>query len=100
MQPTSNNHSVNVNSGDEFDIILDETPTSGYIWIVQTCPAEILLLEDTFLQRNTQPVVGDTGHRRFHFRTTQPGQFVINFHLKRTWENTPLKSFTVDVSVH
>jgi predicted secreted protein len=94
------NHVV-ARKGEEFEIDLTSTPSTGYIWDLAARPTEIEVVpvKCTPPAVNTRNV-GGTGAQVFRFQATAAGQYTITFMLKRPWEKCSIDwcVFRVDVS--
>ena len=91
---------ISVRAGEEFEINLTSTPSTGYDWSVANCPARITFIDDRYLLPASEPeITGSAGTHIFRFRTTVQGTFAIRFGLKRSWEKSSIRSRTFEVSV-
>jgi predicted secreted protein len=86
--------------GEEFEVRLESTPTTGYIWEVAQLPETVELLGTEFEPSGGEPQAGAPGNQLFRFRAGQPGQYQIDFVLKRQWELEAIRSRTVSVQVN
>ena len=98
MDATENR--VLVREGEEFEIGLTSTPSTGYVWDWVACPAEI----ESVPSKDARPVddtrsVGGSGTQVFRFRATATGAYTIVFVLKRPWEKRSIgkRVFQIDV---
>jgi predicted secreted protein len=78
-------------------VTLKETSTSGYLWRVGEVPEGIEYLESVFEPPSRDMPVGAGGQRRFLFRVSNQGTFVLTFELRREWEEKPLRDHEVRV---
>lgn len=90
---------VRVARGEIFDVRLDATPTSGYIWEID--PAGLSSLVKLISSEILPPpgVVGGTASQAFRFRAVRTGQARLRFSYRRRWEPTPLRQTTIQVIV-
>jgi inhibitor of cysteine peptidase len=82
--------------GDEFDVLLDENPGTGYRWIVEDAfSPSIELVSNNY--EDVGPGVGGGGQCRLRFRGSQPGAFEIRLRYYREWESasSATKTFTL-----
>jgi len=86
--------------GGEFSVRLESTPTTGYVWDVETLPESIELLGSEYEKSADEHPPGDPGIQAFRFRARNAGEHQINFILKRQWEKNAIKSHTVKVEVN
>ncbi|QLQ06755.1 MAG: protease inhibitor I42 family protein [Anaerolineae bacterium] len=86
--------------GEEFEIDLAATPSTGYLWNLRACPAvfETLPVERA-LPTDITYRVGATGAQTFRFRATAAGVYTMTFVLQRPWEKRAIRRcvFQVDV---
>jgi predicted secreted protein len=97
----SSENRVLARKGEEFDISLSSTPSTGYIWDLVTCPAEIESVPIKYATfTNDTGSVGGTGTQVFRFRSTAGGAYTMTFVLKRPWEKRSMdrRVFQVHVS--
>jgi predicted secreted protein len=80
-----------------FDVELASAPSTGYMWELFELPRGVRLLGSEFRQRPSA-AVGDPGVEVFHLIADEPGQFSLNFDLKRRWESEAVQSQIVDVT--
>ncbi len=90
---------IQVVPGQTFEVTLDETSSSGYLWRAGFVPDGIELAETVFDPPSWQSPVGAGGHRRFVFQALYPGAFTLRFDLRREWEDKPLQHHVVRVEV-
>jgi predicted secreted protein len=92
---------VLVRREEEFEIGLTSTPSTGYVWGLVACPAEIESVPIKYATpTNDTGSVGGTGTQVFRFRSTAGGAYTITFVLKRPWEKRSIdrRVFQVHVS--
>jgi predicted secreted protein len=97
----SSENRVSPRKGEKFDISLSSTPSTGYIWELVACPAEIEFVPIKYAtSTNDTGSVGGTGTQVFRFRSTAGGAYTITFVLKRPWEKRSIdrRVFQVHVS--
>jgi predicted secreted protein len=83
-------------SGQAFTVDLESTPGSGTIWYyVPTSGAPELAQED----RKPSADIGGTLVQTFVFRIGAPGTYLLQFELKRAWENIVRRRISVTASV-
>ncbi|MCL1951191.1 MAG: protease inhibitor I42 family protein [Oscillospiraceae bacterium] len=90
-----------LNPGDTAIILVDETPSTGYLWSCE--PPEngvVELVSDMFLQNNPDNDLpgGDGGMRRFAFRAIRPGGTVIRLELRRGDDVDEARAYPVVVT--
>ena len=87
---------IQTRSGEEFEVVLDELPGSGYCWRLDE-PVDGVELLDSRYTPAPGAGIGGGGKRHFHLRTRRPGTFMIEFKLRRAWETTPLERHAIVV---
>jgi len=91
---------LTIHPGEEFEIRLSATASTGFIWRVGSVPELVETLGSTFEQPGQEPPKpGAPATQVFRFRATRPGQAQLFFELKRAWENSPAQTHVVNVTV-
>lgn len=91
MRPVHEDEVIKAGAG-EIEILLSETPTSGYRWKLAQSPPEVrLVAEETVLEQPRQTLAGGQAAKRFRVQVDQRGSFELLFHLAREWESEPIK---------
>jgi len=96
----SNGQEISAKIGEEFEVALSETRTSGYQWSVTEKGEPIVeLLSDTTIAN--AGAVGGEGHHLSRFRAASPGEAKLAFEYSRPWEKSakPTRTFTLKVRV-
>ena len=91
--------------GDTFDIVLPETPTTGYLWTLVSQPEGMVLKgeEDTDRFRSgTAP--GASGLRTMTFRVERPGFHELKLRKRRIfgereWDTDEKSTFVINIHV-
>jgi predicted secreted protein len=93
----TSNTQENVKSrpGMNFSILLDVPLMSGAEWIVQPLPQDLVLISRT--REAAHDAVGSGALEVLTFCASTRGQFVIEFVLKRSWEDEIKKRHVVTV---
>ena len=87
-------------TGDMIEVILEENPSTGYLWKVTEIDRNILdSLESSFFSGG-DTIVGKSGTRKFQFEVKAPGETVISFRLNRPWENEADAIEQFQVTIH
>jgi inhibitor of cysteine peptidase len=85
LSQSDNGRSFRVPPGTRIAIRLDENPTTGFRWTLQSIVSPILDLEyDDYTTTTTG--IGGGGTRIFHFVSDAPGTQTILLNLMRPWE--------------
>ena len=80
-----------------FSIDLEAMPGAGYMWEMTRKPAEFELLSQKVVSRSKE--IGGNSTQRFLILAHQPGNYSLEFELKRKWEALPVETsiFTIQV---
>lgn len=83
--------------GDEVEVTLPETATTGYRWEAQVDPAVLKPVGDT---RDARAMPrGAPGSRTLTFAVLRPGQTELRLIKRRPWESEPADEFTVGCEI-
>jgi predicted secreted protein len=92
---------LHVALGDTFDIVLEGTPTSGYVWELANSGefSRVVQFIGAEWDRVTGEVAGAPARQRFRFRSLVPGSVGLLFKYRRPWEATTreTKEYTISV---
>ena len=91
---------INAAVGDEFEVRLNATPSTGYVWKAQTLPEGVQLLGSDYERPSANSRPGDPTAQVFRFRASRAGDYTINIVLKRPWESDAVQSRTVSVKIN
>jgi predicted secreted protein len=78
--------SQTANVGDQLVLDLEETPTSGYRWVVVDFDEAVLALLDDWFVPPEPGLLGAPGHHRFRFAVVGPGAATLNLVCRRSWD--------------
>jgi predicted secreted protein len=92
------NENITVKKGQEFTIILESNPTTGYQWIPTFNTSIINLVSHNF-QPSTTKLMGSPGTDIFKFKATNQGTESLKMIYKRSWEKEFVKekAFVINV---
>lgn len=91
---------IEVKTGDEISIRLEENPTTGYRWAVEQMDESILELQNSDYEKRQDSAIGGGGERRLTFRARQAGTTRLLLKNQREWEkDNPLSQYSVTVTV-
>jgi predicted secreted protein len=90
---------ISVEPQHEFTINLGSRPSTGYVWTVEAYPEELSLLDSQVGLPAEQFGIGGLVRQDFHFRSSVPGEYTIQFALKRPWEKKVMRNYEVQVKV-
>lgn len=90
---------TDVQVDDELCLVLSETPTTGFRWLVEATD-RLLKLDEDFLPAGTG-AIGAAGRRRIRFRANDAGSARITGKLLRSWEgdSSIINRLTLDFTI-
>lgn len=80
---------IEVNVGDEFNIVLDANATTGYSWsLAKPLDKEVVTLvsNDYLIPHPDKNIVGQGGKSQWKFKAIGAGKALITLEYKRSWE--------------
>jgi inhibitor of cysteine peptidase len=77
---------VEIRPGDTVVMCLDENPTTGYQWALESNQEEVVTLLSTDYVPARGVGIGGGGQRLFTFKAVQTGDTTLHFRLWRAWE--------------
>ena len=96
---SANGRQIDAALNEELEIVLPETRTAGYSWVIKSTGEPICQL----LKETAEPSasVGGTGRHHWQFRVVASGIAEIKLHYLRPWENSkePARTFSLKVRV-
>jgi predicted secreted protein len=84
---------------EEFSVSLHSTPSTGYVWVLQSLPKSIELLGSSYINTPGEKRPGDPLTQVFRFQGGQSGESMIVFALKRQWEDLAIDTRSLSVTV-
>jgi predicted secreted protein len=96
----SNGSKIELNAGENFEIIQHENPTTGFRWnLISRGEPACRLLDNSFNSGSGAP--GSGGNHSWQFLAVKEGLGKIEFAYQRPWEqvNPPAQSFTLSVYI-
>lgn len=98
INETRNGGEVELAVGEEIEVALSETATTGYRWRLDDRGAAGLVeVGDSFEPGGPAP--GAAGRRLWRFRGDREGVSRVALSLRRSWERTPVATFALTVRV-
>jgi len=94
---------IEVEVGQEFEIILDSNQTTGYGWkLAKSLDEEVLELVKSKYEEPEDPILGKGGEEVWTFKATGKGKTGISLEYVREWEKgkAPAKTKSFKVSVN
>ncbi len=74
-------------TGDIIEIILEENPSTGYLWEIADIDHNILVSLESSFSDSGDVILGSAGIHKFLFKVKAPGETIISLRLSRPWEN-------------
>lgn len=97
----TNYQQIQVNLNEEFNIIMNENPSTGYSWNVITDEHYIKYLGKTIISRPQYGIVGASNMIALRFYSVaRIGSTIILLQYKRPWENKAVQEERIQVSIH
>jgi predicted secreted protein len=94
-----NGLTVDASPGSEFAVVLDENPTTGYMWNA-TLTSGLFLINDTYeVNPHPEGMVGVGGKRTWLMRADAPGQQEFYAVYGRPWENVTPQDATYALKI-
>jgi len=96
-----NGKTLNVHIGDKVIVYLDESPTTGYRWALDTEGEGIAILQSSDYRPADVGKIGGGGQAVFTVAAQKVGHATLRFKLWREWEGNSsiVDAVTVDVEV-
>ena len=93
---------VQVYVGNDFSIVLESNPTTGYSWQLSSPPEkELISFINSYFETKESAAVGASGSQVWIFKALKAGKATIHFKYVRPWEdNLPVEKeeyFMVDI---
>lgn len=87
---SQNRAQISRNAAEQFSVVLESNPTTGYGWNVSV-PSGVNMLAQNYIPDNSAPnLCGAGGIEKFDFVVPQKGSYEIKFEYRRPWEkNVP-----------
>jgi predicted secreted protein len=97
MENKKQDENITVKKGQEFTIILESNPSTGYQWIPTFNTSNINLVSHNF-QPSTK-LMGSPGTDTFKFKATNQGTEPLKMLYKRSWEKEFVKEKVFNINV-
>ena len=99
-----NKSSVNLKTGDSFQVKLESNQTTGYSWkLSEITDVKVILPGSSVYETSSKDknVAGAGGFETFTFKAANPGETKLLLEYIRSWEEgvEPVNSFTLDIKV-
>jgi len=97
----SDGRTVDLDEGQEFEVVLPENPTTGYRWRLESDGAPVCAAVGDTYEPPDPAVPGRGGAHRWRFRCDRGGVGAVALALGRTWEKSGpgVRTFRIEVRV-
>ena len=93
---SSNQNEISVAPGDQLEVHLDESPTTGYRWTPGMNSQIILSVwRDNQFMPPDAGIAGAGGKRVFHFNIVGTGSGIVSFSNQRKWSGDISKKYVI-----
>ena len=97
---TSPEQTIGMQVGEQFAIILDSNPTTGYGWEADFDQALLKLVKSEYNPKDKpEAMVGVGGRQQFIFEALEKGETQVKLTYKRPWEQQAADTKTFSVSI-
>ena len=97
---TSSDQTIGVQVGEQFVIILDSNPTTGYSWEANFDQGLLKLAKRVYeIEDKPEGMVGVGGKQHFIFEALKKGDTQVKLTYKRSWEQEAAETRTFAVSI-
>lgn len=92
---------IETKSGDNFFVVLDSNPTTGYGWQLDFDSNYVQLVNGEYIAPTEKSLVGAGGDETFNFLTLKSGKTEITFSYLREWEKdkAPLEKKVFEITI-
>jgi inhibitor of cysteine peptidase len=92
--------SIDISTGETFEVVLEGNPTTGYSWIVEAGDAGVVEVTGEPAFEPESDLVGAGGEFTFTFEGKAPGTTTLEMAYRRSFETAPPEqTFSVTVTV-
>jgi inhibitor of cysteine peptidase len=98
VNEAQNGSELEMRIGEPLQLRLQENPTTGYRWQVESSGGPVLELAEQFFEPAREGY-GAGGVRRWVFRSAQEGVALLEMARRRSWERQAIETFKVTVRV-
>jgi len=98
----SEDTAIETRNGDDFFVVLDSNPTTGYGWQLDFDSSFIQLVDRKYVSRSQEalPVPGAGGDEAFNFLALKSGKTEITFSYLREWEDkAPINTKVFEITI-
>lgn len=90
---------MEVKKGDNFTIRLDENPTTGYMWSIETSDG-LVVLSDEYIPPQDESLIGAGNVHVWEIQAVETGTQQVNGIYKRSWENVTGNELKYELTVN
>ena len=90
---------IEVKNGDTFLIRLNENPTTGYRWAIESSGEPLLEIKSDEFTCSPPRLCGSGGMHNWTFVAKEIGTAIIKMEYNRSWEKTSGDPFTLTVNI-
>ncbi|MEA1975545.1 MAG: protease inhibitor I42 family protein [Bacillota bacterium] len=92
-----NNFEYEIN-GNQIKIILNENPSTGYLWEYNISDKMIIeLIKNDYISSDSN-LIGASGKREYTFKFLKDGNATIMFNYKRSWEENSIENIAISLN--
>ncbi|KAM3116330.1 protease inhibitor I42 family protein [Phormidesmis sp. 146-33] len=97
--------SLNLEVGETYSLTLPGLATAGYQWTYEitqsgdSMVAVIAVPSEAGNHESAQPAIGSSRNEIFAIQALKPGRTTLRFRQGRSWEQSPLKEYSIEVAV-
>jgi predicted secreted protein len=95
-----NGKSIELSVGRSLTVELDESPTTGYVWVNKTVGDVLILQNSDFFSKAALGIVGGNGLRTLRFVVSKRGEVLLLLKQMREWEeeSSAIRVFSVTIN--
>jgi predicted secreted protein len=95
-----NGRSIELSVGRSLTVELDESPTTGYIWVNKTVGDVLIIQNSDFSSKAALGIVGGNGLRTLRFVVSKRGEALLLLKQMREWEeeSSAIRVFSVTIN--
>ncbi len=95
-----NGRSIELSVGRSLTVELDESPTTGYVWVNKTVGDVLILQNSDFFSKAALGIVGGNGLRTLRFVVSKRGEVLLLLKQMREWEeeSSAIRVFSVTIN--
>jgi inhibitor of cysteine peptidase len=99
LTQADNGRSLALQVGGTFTVSLDENPTTGFQWAIDSSGGDLVKLQASEYVPAASAGVGRGGRRILTFKAQRAGDGQLKLELRREWQNSIAERFTVTLQI-